>query len=241
MVLPRPPRILFALVGGLLALGGCSHPAPSGSDERQSVESGSGATLPSSAEPPPCPPEDLSCGLQKPVLSDGVRRFENAEMGLSAVFPAGSRVCLTRSGETPRGFYAWYGSNAKNCPERGDISATYMSLSSHFNSLFRKSLSQAVPDDCPPLSEAVKQHLAGRPLVIPGHQSQVCQWVRADGWAEIYVYAMAGTHPDDEPDAAPHVVYWAALETNAERMERDLRMFLLFLKSVRVGTPFQGG
>lgn len=182
-------------------------------------------------EPPPCPAEQLSCGKQTPVISDGSRLFENDEMGLRAVFPAGSRVCMSRSGDAPRGFYAWYGTTAAGCPERGDIPATFMGISSSFNALSYKSLREA-SHDCRPLSPVIRARLHGSLLKIAGHDSLACQSDGQNGELQIIVYALAG-RPTDE--GAPGVVYFASLGSRADRLDGDLAMFRAFLGRLRVG------
>jgi hypothetical protein len=156
-------------------------------------------------------------------------------MGLLAVFPAGSRVCLTRSGDDPRGFYAWYGTSETGCPERGDIPAAYMSVSSAFNALFYGSPREAAPSDCRTPSAAVRQLLRGRHLAIPGHRSFVCQEEEPSGRIELVVYALAGERPKLWPEGVPPIVYYAALGTIPPRLDRDIRMFRAFLRTVRVG------
>jgi hypothetical protein len=187
----------------------------------------------------PCASEELSCGLQKPVASDGIHRFTNSETDLSAVFPRGSRVCETRSGDAPRGFYAWYGKPAKGCPERRDIDAARMSIDSSWNALFYTSLSQ-VARDCVPLSPSLKRQLRGRGLSIPGVRSLVCGQEAKNGAVAIKVYVLAGAR-----DAAPvdhlSTIYAATLETRQERARRDLPMFRVFLQQLRLGVRGRNG
>jgi hypothetical protein len=183
-------------------------------------------------DPPSCPAEQLSCGLQKPVLSNGVRAFVNEEMALRATFPAGSRVCLSRSGDAPRGFYAWYGTSEAGCPERGDIPASFMGLSAHWNAAFARSAEQAA-DPCRPLSGRVKRLLQGAALAIPGHRSLACARDGPEGRVEVTVYALGG--PADPDEGVPGVVYFAVLGSTPERLEQDLVRFRQFLRLVRVG------
>jgi hypothetical protein len=189
---------------------------------------------------PSCPAEQLSCGLQRPVVSDGVRPFRNDDMGLQATFPAGSRVCLARSGDAPRGFYAWYGSNRTDCPERGDIPAAYISISSAFNAMFRHSLRESA-GDCQALSQSLARKLREQPLEIPGHQSMVCQQDASGNRIELLVYAMAGQQRDDASDVSPAVIYWASLGTTPDRWAHDIRVFRAFLHTVQIGTGYWAG
>lgn len=192
-------------------------------------------------EAAPCAPGQLSCGLQRPIISDGIRVFRNRDMGLRATFPAGSRVCLSRSGDAPRGFYARYGATEPGCPERGDGPASSMGIGASFNTTFQRSLGEAAAGDCGPLSGRVTALLAGEALAIPEHRSLACQADRRDGRVEIVVYAMAGSWPDGSPGGspgdAPRVIYWASLGTEPQRLGQDLDMFRAFLRTVRIGDP----
>jgi hypothetical protein len=125
-------------------------------------------------------------------------------MGLQAVFPAGSRVCLARSGNAPRGFYAWYGTTRTDCPERGDIAASRMAISAMYNALFHRELRDAV-GTCHPLSDAFVQALGGESLAIRGHRSLSCQTDMPNRDIAIWVYALAGRLPDDGSDDQPGV------------------------------------
>lgn len=170
------------------------------------------------------------------MTSDGAHRFRNDEMGLSAVFPAGSRVCLARSGNAARGFYAWYGTDEPGCPERGDIRATYMSLSASFNSGFHRTLAEAVPN-CRPPAGAIARQLAGVRLALPGHASLVCEERGDDARVEIAVQALAGEWPGEPREEAPFVLYRASLGTTPERLAQDLDMLRAFLATARIGGP----
>lgn len=186
------------------------------------------------ASPPPdCPGDELSCGKQRPVVSDGRRPFINDEMGLAAIFPAGSRVCITRSGNAARGFYAWYGKTESGCPERGDIPATSMGISSSFNATDYTSLHQAAGRDCRPLSQTIQARLGEARLSIAMQPSLVCERLEPDGATTIYVYAMAG-RAGWNPRVA-RTIYFASLGTRGAPQADDLAMFRTFLSRLRVG------
>ena len=229
-----PP--LVAILIAAAAPGACSRTAATANGQGEQPAPRQ-AAAPARTEAPPCPPEELSCGLQTPVVANGRRRFVNAEMGLSAVFPAGSRVCMSRSGNAARGFYAWYGTTEPGCPERGDIAATSMGIGSSFNAAFFPSIRDVVGSDCRPLAGNVDRLLRQAPLAIPGHRSLTCQRPQEGEKIEIMVYAMTGRWPRDFNQDAPRMIYWASLGTNAERLERDLRMFRTFLGNLRIGLP----
>jgi hypothetical protein len=187
------------------------------------------------AGPPPCPAEELSCGLQKSVVSDGIRAFRNENMGLSALFPAGSNVCLSRSGDAPRGFYAFYGKPQLGCPEGDFESPATMGIGSSFNATFIRSLQDLPSGECLPLRGRVAELLPGEPLAIVGHRSLACQEERKGGRLQIRVHALAGRRPDTLDEDAPIAIYWAFLATESNRLEHDLAMFQDFLRSLRIG------
>ena len=181
------------------------------------------------------PLEQLSCGLQKPTLSDGVTRFVNEDMGVSAIFPRGSQVCIGRSGDAHRGFYAWYGMDVQGCPERRDVPATFMSVTTMFNALDYSTPRQVAHDECRPLSPAVIDRLGGHRLGFAGHPSSLaCQEGEVDSALTITVYALAGRSPYDKRDIA-HVIYFATLGTDPKRVDEDLQRFIAFLRNVRIG------
>jgi hypothetical protein len=175
--------------------------------------------------------EELSCERQRPVVSDG-RRFENEEMGLSAVFPAGSRVCLARSGDAARGFYALYG-GVPGC--RAEDFGAAMSLSSSFNSLFYRTAEEAAPDYCGGVGSDL-QEAAGGPFTFPGHRSIACEELDHRGPITITVYALAGEPARGVPARAPAVIYFASIITRPGRAPADLRMFRAFLATAHIGT-----
>jgi hypothetical protein len=168
-------------------------------------------------------------------MSDGARPFVNEEMGIKAIFPAGSRVCMGRSGDAPRGFYAWYGTREAGCLERGDLPAAFMAIGSSYNALFWTSARQAA-GSCGCLSPAVARLLRGATLSIGGQPSQACQRNRKEGGVEITVYALAGEGPRTLEQNTPYVVYFATLGTRPERLRQDLASFRTFLGQLRVGS-----
>jgi hypothetical protein len=223
----------WAATAAALALASCSG-EPGGGAAAANQAGAAVRTAPSVA-PPPCPEEELSCGKQTPAVSDGTRRFVNEEMGLSVLFPAGSRVCMARSGDAPRGFYAWYGTDAPGCPERGDIEAVRMTLHGWWNALFHRDVGEAVGDWCKPPSPPIAKRLARRPLRFEGHESLVCEQPRPGGWTELHVIALA--EPSPSPGEPPRAVYDASLQTRPERLDEDLESFRTFLAASRIGSP----
>jgi hypothetical protein len=153
-------------------------------------------------------------------------------MGLSAVFPAGSRVCLARSGDAARGFYALYG-GVPGC--RAEDFGAAMSISSSFNSLFHTAVEQAAPDVCPPIGSDLER-AAGGPFAFPGHRSLTCANLDLRAPISISVYALAGEPAGGAPAGAPAVLYFATIMTRPGRAPQDLRMFRAFLATARIGT-----
>lgn len=197
------------------------------------------ATPPAGTQSPsarPCPAEELSCGLQKPVISDGVRPFANENYGLRVTFPRGSAVCLTRSGDAPHGFFAVYRTEA-GCAERPERPPTFISIYAEFNATFLRSLAEVVPSDCRPPSGAVRHRIGGWRPALPGLRSVACQTLSRDGAIEIAVYAMAGTWPDGDtpPEArSPYVIYTVTLGTTPAHIESDVARFREVLRSLRI-------
>jgi hypothetical protein len=183
-----------------------------------------------------CPPEELSCGLQKPVLSDGVRRFENENYGLRMTFPRGSAVCMTRSGNAPHGFFAAYGSEP-SCAERPERRPRFISVYAEFNALFYTSIAEALPDGCGPLSDAVRRQLESRELAFPGHRSATCQTPSGGGNVEISVYTLAGPWDESGPPPAVRsrsIVFSATLGTTPARLGADVARFREVLRSIQI-------
>ncbi|MDB5474798.1 MAG: hypothetical protein JWP49_309 [Phenylobacterium sp.] len=149
-------------------------------------------------------------------------------MGIRVVFPVGARVCKSRSGDAPRGFYAWYGATVSGCPERGDIDATYMGVSSHWNALDYTSPNQE-EGDCQPLSPGLR----GFRLAIAGHASVACQRIGPRGALEVWIYALAGK--PSEQGGPPRTVYYAFLGTHAGREQQDMPRFEQFLTGIEIG------
>ncbi len=159
-----------------------------------------------------------------------MRPFENVEMGLTAVFPVGSRVCVARSGGAPRGFYAWYGGTGAGCENPEPSPPAFMGVDASFNARSYRSLRQAAVG-CRPLSPSVGRLLRGLPLSLAGRPSLACQAYRSKDKIRITVYAMAGA---PSGDGAPGVIYLATLRSTAGRLERDLSMFQTFLGKLSI-------
>src|SRR5437763_5456851 len=114
-----------------------------------------------------CRAEELSCLKQHPIRSDGLHSFNNGDMGLSVVFPLGALVCMGRSGDAPRGFYAWLGVPT-NCSERTpDDLPGYFGIYASYNSLEWTSPQQAF-QSCKAISPQLSRRLRGTKFGFPG-------------------------------------------------------------------------
>lgn len=185
---------------------------------------------------PPCPADELSCGLQRPVFSDGVRSFSNENYGVRMTFPRGSAVCMTRSGDAPHGFFAVYGADA-GCSERPERPPRFISLYAEFNALFERSLAAVVPETCGPLLESVRQRIGAKPLAFPNWRSVTCQEPSDADSIEIAVYTLAGPWQSsgEQPESRSRaVVYFAALGSTPAHIEEDLARFRVVLASIEI-------
>lgn len=221
------------LLGGLLA--GCAE-AEQASQGRTNLATSAGQT-PLRALPD-CPAEQLSCGKQQPVVAAEGQIFVNEDMRLSAVFPAGSRVCMARSGDAARGFYSTYGLEVQGCPERGDLPATRMGINSIFNALDYPTVDAALADrECLALSPQLSRRLGAPNLRIGGHRTRICQSDEGGGWIGITLHALAGQRHGSPADNLPVAEYTAFLSTSPERFDQDIPMFLAFVDRLRIGLP----
>lgn len=194
------------------------------------------ALMPATPTSADCPERQLSCGRQRPVVSDGVHPFENAEVGLRVTFPRGSAVCMARSGDAPRGFFAIYGPGP-TCAERPERPAGFISMNVSFNALFYTRLEQAT-GDCGPLSADMRWRLGSRGLPFPGYRSMVCQsYDSKSGMVELSVHALAGPWQDFGPTRPKSrmAIYVAAMGTTPARLDADLARFRRVLAGTRIG------
>lgn len=185
----------------------------------------------------PCPPEQLSCGRQQPVVSDGVRRFWNEDFWLGVTFPRGSRVCLIRSGDAPHGFFARYG-QVQDCAERPERGPEFIAIYAEHNALFETSLRAIAPADCGPLSAAVRRRLAAGGLSFPNYRSMACETTVHGGAIEISVHTLAGPwqRAGSVPGRSRAGIYFATLGTTPARLDADLARFRQVLGSVRISS-----
>jgi hypothetical protein len=163
----------------------------------------------------------------------------NKEFGISAVFPSGSRVCPSLSGDHPHGFYAQYHGPARTCDEMrssridGSISAIgiYASYNAAFESVQANFDSYCkTPDVKPALSRAELRRLS-----IKGHRVKACSARKLGGEIEVTVVTQTGKQSENgTSDAVPTVFYVASLVTNVAHLKKDLPMFEAFLRDLKI-------
>jgi hypothetical protein len=227
MIGVRPVKI--AALGAVLALAILPAAGPAQRHVARPAPAPAGAV-------PECPAEQLSCGRQVPVVSDGIRLFENEDLWLRMWFPRGSLVCMARSGDAPRGFFAIYGPGP-NCAEHPDRQPRFISLYGGYNAMETTRLAEAA-GDCPPLSTALRRRLGGEALALPNYPSLVCETATRPGSIEIVVHALAG--PWRRAGSAPGRLirsgdFFAALGTTPAHFDEDLARFRQVLRRIRIG------
>lgn len=175
----------------------------------------------------PCPQDKIRCGMERPTVSDGLRVYRNAQLGLSAVFPVSRPVCTMRDDDgEPLGFHAmvrvpdipceeldqsremgiqvarW---RRDGCTEVDEPSVAWRTLSAETSKLFR-----------------------GQSVSMGGIRALACE-VREGDQIVIIVYASAGSGSD------PGESYAGYVSTTPEHLIADIRAFEIFLQSIRLG------
>lgn len=181
----------------------------------------------------PCPADRMLCGMERPVVSDGERVFSNLRLGLAASFPAGRSVCTARPFEDDlsldgRGFYGMI--------RDPDIPCDIIDISRDLGleALKERTVAEALPQGCQPLSPALLKAFGGRAPRFAGHQSQVCQET-ADGQVWVGVFAVAGS--GSEGGSVSTTLYEAHMRTTEAGLAEDARSFEAFLSRAKIGTP----
>jgi len=181
----------------------------------------------------PCPADRMLCGMERPVVSDGKRVFSNLRLGLAASFPAGRSVCTARPFEDDlsldgRGYYGMI--------RDPDIPCDIIDISRDLGleALEARTVAEALPQGCQPLSPALLKAFGGRVPGFAGHQSQVCQET-ADGQVWVGVFAVAGAR--SEGGSLSTTLYEAHMRTTEAGLAEDARSFGVFLSSAKIGTP----
>ncbi|TAJ62529.1 hypothetical protein [Brevundimonas sp.] len=180
----------------------------------------------------PCPADSMLCGMERPVVSDGERVFSNVRLGLAASFPAGRSVCTARPFEDDlsldgRGFYGMI--------RDPDIPCDIIDISRDLGleALKERTVAEALPQGCQPLSPALLKAFGGRAPRFAGHQSQVCQET-ADDQVWVGVFAVAGSR--SEGGSVSTTLYEAHMRTTEAGLAEDARSFEAFLNRAKIGT-----
>lgn len=210
------PQCLSAFAN-LLFLNGCV-------DSPASRDDTTGRTV---AAAPECPAEDLSCGKQVPRVASANEVFANEDMGIETSFEDGERVCVGRSGDSPRGFYTFSGAQGAYCESEGTRS---VGIHAWFNATH-----QVMPDgiagDCRPPQHPEYQALAT--INWPGDNFRTlhCFEHRDADFESLTIYALAKPRI---PGQVGLYGYYAHLSTVAPHRAEDIARFRRFLNATRV-------
>ena len=170
-------------------------------------------------------------------------RFTNLEYRFSASFPDGNTVCTAMSGDHPHGFFVRFDSSSLGCSSPTvDPAISAISVYAYSNATFEQTAEEEVNGLCQNGSgrdeKIAKDSVTN--LAFSGRPSAACEITRADGSIDIYVVTQAGKWPQEGGSAgpnAPYVNYTASLHTTPKQLARDLPVFRLVLKSVRIDYP----
>ena len=100
--------------------------------------------------------------------------------------------------------------------------------------LKERTVAEAFPQGCQPLSPVLLKAFGGRVPRFAGHQSQVCQET-ADGQVWVGVFAVAGSR--SEGGSVSTTLYEAHMRTTEAGLAEDARSFEAFLSRAKIGTP----
>jgi len=154
-------------------------------------------------------------------------------MGIRATFREGSEVCLTRSGDAPRGFFVLLEPTENPCSENPHRKS-FFAINSNFNANFHKTLVESAMGRCDPLPPEILRHASERDFSIPRHRVLVCGQ-RMDYGIGVVVYTLGGGEEDLGEGPYQAVEYQATLGTTERRAKADLAVFREFLKSLELG------
>lgn len=161
----------------------------------------------------------------------------NDEFGIEARFPAGGRVCLTRSGGHPLGFFAWYGGRPTDCDTtRGDPRASVLAVYGAYNTTFDAPASRVLSEECIRGAARRPTGIDLRGLSFRGYGSASCAYRRTDGTIHVEIVAQGGRFHADGTNY-PRINYTAALVTRPGRLTTDMAMFRRFLAGIRLAPP----
>jgi hypothetical protein len=181
----------------------------------------------------PCPADRMLCGMERPVVSDGGQVFSNARLGLAATFPAGRAVCTARPFDDD---LSYDGTGFYGMIRDPDIPCDIIDISRDLGleALKERTVAEALPQGCQPLSQALLNAFGGRVPRFAGHQSQVCQET-ADGQVWVGVFVVAGSR--SEGGRVSTTLYEAHMRTTEAGLAEDAQSFEAFLSRAKIGTP----
>jgi hypothetical protein len=234
----RRRSVAVVVVGVCLILAGCKGAA----EETKAPEKPAAVAerVLSPIPDPNCTARDVTtCPPMLAMVSTGAPMVLE-EYGISARFPAESRVCYGLSGPHAHGFYTRLGDQRAACwPSRDFPHASAISIWGDGNSAFYKTLEEARGEDC--RTTGVGNHLTapdGRPFRLKRLASRVCERAEANGGFSIEVTAMAGRWGGSDEDAdTPYVIYRAGLTTTPDRLAADKVVFQRFLDGLVLTPP----
>lgn len=174
-----------------------------------------------------CPQDRIQCGMERPTVSDGQRVYRNAQLGLSAVFPASLPVCTTRydDGE-PLGFHAMV--------RAADIPCETLDLSREMGiEVVRWRRNGCTDMENPsvpwrPLTPETSKLFRDQQLALGGFPALACE-VREGDHTSILFYASPPSGSDLGESYAAYVM------TTSAHLIEDIRAFEVFLQNVRLG------
>lgn len=173
----------------------------------------------------PCPQDKIQCGMERPTASIGPRVYRNAQLGLSAVFPASRPVCTARGDDgEPRGFYALV--RAPDIPCETLDQSRQMGVEVARWRLYGCAVVEAPSVPWRPLSPETSTLFRGQSPRLGGYASVACE-LRDGDQIQISVYASAGSDPGR--------TYEGYIVTTPSHLVEDIRAFEIFLKSVSLG------
>jgi hypothetical protein len=172
-----------------------------------------------------------------PTAASSVQPQRNDEFGIEATFPEGGRVCITRSGSHPLGFFAWYGGRPTDCnTTRGDQRASVLAVYAYYNSAFEGPARRLLSEECSTPAARWRGEIDLRGLSFRGFASAACAFRKPDGSIHVEVVAQGGQSYADRR-IYPRINYTAALITRVDRRARDMAMFRRFLSDIRIAPP----
>ena len=176
----------------------------------------------------PCPQDSIQCGMERPTVSDGQRVYRNAQLGLSAVFPASRPVCTARDDDgEPRGFYAIV--RAPDMPCEVIDQSRQMGIEVIQSRRDDCALAEAQSMPWHPLSADTSKLFESQTRSLGGLPSLTCE-LRDGDQIQISVYAPTGLGSD------PGATFEAYIVTTPSYLVEDIRAFETFLETARIGS-----